>query len=277
MICEEQEKEVNLSLVKVLCFFIFGLICSVLILLQMMDGNWNNWKQATCMPNDCFCETPRGNLFQQPANTWSNMGFVVAGLVIICQAAKNDIRKDLFSFYAVVYGIGDVLLGITSAFYHFSLTFVGQFLDNIGMFFVICWCITYNFARLSKFFRNGTFFVLYYGLILVAVYVNLFLPEVRRHAFGVAILIFLISQIIVDSIIKPWNQGGIDYFYFFAALASLVVAFGIWNVDLRRIYCEGYHPLQGHAAWHLLNALGTFYLYLFFKSEVKKPESRLVQ
>lgn len=277
MICEEQEKEVNLSLVKLLCIFIFGMICSVLLLLPFVDGNWNNWKQATCMPSECFCEKPRGNLFQQPSNTWSNMGFVIVGLVIICQSAKNDIRKDLFSYFAVFYGIGDVLLGITSAFYHFSLTFLGQFLDNLGMFFVICWCITYNFARLSKFFRTGTFFILYYGLILVAAYVNLFLPEVRRHAFAFSILIFFISQVVIDFIIKPWNNGGIDYFYFIAALVSLIVAFGIWNVDLRRVYCDENSLLQGHAAWHLLNGLATYYLYLFFKSEVKKPESKLIQ
>jgi hypothetical protein len=276
MLCEE-EKTQNVSIVAFLCLFIFALVFLVLGLLPYVEGNWSTWKQATCMPNQCFCEKPRNTLLQQPSNTWSNMGFVIAGLVVIIQSSRVDIKKDLFSFYAVVYGFADIALGITSAFYHLSLTFVGQFVDNLGMFFVICWCICWNAARLSKPFRKTTpFFVLYFGMIGIAAYINLYLPEIRRYAFAGSVVILLLSQILVDFIVKPWTTG-IDYFYFGAAFVCLIVAFGIWNIDLQRIYCDENSLFQGHAVWHSLDALATYYLYLFYKSEVKKPETKFIE
>ena len=52
---------------------LFITCCLVIFILPFIEGNWNSWEQATCMPDHCFCEKPRDHLLRQPINTWTNM------------------------------------------------------------------------------------------------------------------------------------------------------------------------------------------------------------
>eukprot|EP00761_Pharyngomonas_kirbyi_P007209 gb/GECH01007219.1/.p1 GENE.gb/GECH01007219.1/~~gb/GECH01007219.1/.p1 ORF type:complete len:331 (+),score=43.82 gb/GECH01007219.1/:1-993(+) len=246
------------------------LVACVLFLLPNITGNWNNWKQATCMPHDCFCEKPRGDLMNQPVDTWSNYGFVVAGAAVIIVAAYNlDVRVEEmgdFWFYSLVYGLGSATLGCGSAFYHASLTFIGQFFDNLGMFFIISWAISIALVRLGLVKKLG-FTIAYLGIVLLAAIVNWYLPVIRRYAFGAVVLAYIGLEAYTDIKLRPQ----INYSLFFSSLGCIAVGFLFWNLDQRKILCDPTSMFQGHAVWHLLDAACAFLLYLFFNSCSVKP------
>jgi hypothetical protein len=117
------------------------------------------------------------------------LSFVLYGLIIINQVSFSG--SNLFNFYALLYGVADIVLGLGSAYYHASLTFSGQFLDNMGMMFVVIWCLCYNFVRLTKYFRTIPFLASYTGLVSITGFLNIYVPETRRFLFGIVILILL--------------------------------------------------------------------------------------
>jgi hypothetical protein len=56
--------------------------------------------------------------------------------------------------------------------------------------------------------------------------------------------------------------------YGFMSLGSLLLAFGIWNMwkDDSPL-CDPQSLLQGHAIWHILDAVAAYYLFRFYASE----------
>jgi hypothetical protein len=256
-------------------------------MLGLMDGTWEGWKQATCMPNECFCEKPTGTLLQQPIDTWTNMAFSVAGVIILLMVANQleyqDVKKGKratlknirirdengYWFFATIYAFALLFLGLTSGFYHASLTFIGQFLDNVGMYLIICWAFSYNIVRLNpKEISRLVFFIIYLALIAVFAVINIYLPDLRRYAFFGMILLYIVSQFVCDHFIKPV----IYYRYWVGALLSIAAGFTFWILDIKKILCHPTSWFQGHGIWHSLDALSAFLLYVFYLSEGYKPD-----
>ena len=51
-----------------------------------------------------------------------------------------------------------------------------------------------------------------------------------------------------------------------AALGTILLAFAIWNATRSR-WCDPHSLLQGHAAWHLLDAVSAYLLFRLWASE----------
>src|SRR6266481_825369 len=107
-----------------------------------------NWPPATCRPDHCFCEAIHNGAVAQPANSWSNLGFVVVGLLIAHARMRDDASP--IAPYRRIYGYALVLIGLGSAFYHASLTFVGQLMDVSGMYILITFALLYSLKRMYK-------------------------------------------------------------------------------------------------------------------------------
>ena len=56
---------------------------------DIMMNPWRDMRPATCMPDRCFCEGVGAGVIRQPINTWSNLGFVTAGLVTLAVAVQG--------------------------------------------------------------------------------------------------------------------------------------------------------------------------------------------
>ncbi len=55
-----------------------------------------------------------------------------------------------------------------------------------------------------------------------------------------------------------------------AAVATMAVAFAIW-IAAQHGWCDPGSLLQGHAVWHLLNALAAYLLFAYYASERVVP------
>src|SRR5215831_7567638 len=66
--------------------------------------------------DDCYCERLHDGLIKQPSNTWSNLGFVVVGLIMLASfpavvAGSGRDPLEERTFYAVLYGCIVIFLG----------------------------------------------------------------------------------------------------------------------------------------------------------------------
>jgi hypothetical protein len=51
-----------------------------------------------------------------------------------------------------------------------------------------------------------------------------------------------------------------------ASLGSLLIAFAIWNAS-KQWLCDPSSYVQGHAIWHILDAVAAYFLYRYYASE----------
>lgn len=219
------------------------------------------------MPDNCFCEALHNGTVVQPANTWSSFGFVLIGLLVLGQSVE-DFRLHKTNLmtrqraYPRLFGTALIIIGLGSAFYHASLTFVGQFFDVMGMYLIASFIFLYNHSRLSP--LTGRRFVMAYLLINAVLAVILIqYPTLRRYIFGLMIL----ATLVPEYRLRAKKMVVINSRFLHAAWGTLILAFVIWTLDISKILCNPNSWLQGHALWHLLGAVAGGFLYLYYRSE----------
>ena len=200
---------------------------------------WDTWRAATCMPDHCFCEAVRESWIRQPANTWSSLAFVVAGLWMLGQRQAGRVQT-----YRLGFVLATLAIGLGSAFYHASLSFVGQFWDVLGMYFLSGLMLLYRVYR-------GRAFISYLLLMVALALALWFVPELRRGLFGLVLLAAIGLELGYVRTSKPNIQMG----WFWGGLALFGLAFAVWILDNARVVCAPQSGLQGHALWHLLGAV----------------------
>jgi len=138
------------------------------------------------MPDSCFCEAVRDALVRQPANTWSNLGFCRAGVVMAVELWRRRDGCGVRPVEAATFALAVFLVGATSFFYHASLTFIGQTMDVQSMYLLALLAFAVNVDAL----RPGAprrFGVLYVSLNVALGVLLVTVPVLRRYAFGLAL------------------------------------------------------------------------------------------
>lgn len=247
-------------------------LSSIAVLLLVLVGGWwrwhsvwARWRPATCMPAACFCEAVRAGPIAQPANTWSSLGFVAAGLLIVGFAYRRPIDANLIGRqpgYAGVYALALTLTGVGSAFYHASLTFVGQFADVLGMYCIALFVVCYAVARLVD-LRQCTFVVLFVSGNVALGALLWLMPALRRYTFALVLTLGLLLELLAQRRRQSTQRGA----WLALALGTLAVAWIIWALDITHSMCAPTSWLQGHAVWHGLGALSALWLYTYYRSE----------
>ncbi|GAB4038918.1 hypothetical protein GCM10028809_58560 [Spirosoma gilvum] len=220
-----------------------------------------------------YCEfNHTDRFFHQPMNTYSNLAYFFLG-VLVLQIAISDYktqgerpknRMQAFPLLSALLGICFIYLGFGSAFFHASLTYVGQRVD-----------------------MNGT-----YGLTLTLVGIALYhvlykirFSESARRIWVISLVVliglfFKLSLLIPSGILLPslilisLLLTGINYFqcrkerFGWVPIVSfllIVIAIKIRTLDVQKFGCNPHSLVQGHAVWHLLTGLSSFCSYAFFR------------
>ena len=224
----------------------------------MTPSAWEGWPRATCLPDHCFCEAIAAGPVAQPANSWSSLAFVLAGLLIAhwpgLAGAGSPNRMTRDPVYRQLFGYALVATGLGSFFYHASLTFAGQVADMTGMYFVITFALLYCMTALSSAAAVTTFVL--GNAALMAFQVNF--PDLRRYVFAVLVISVLWLEHRRRSANRKWLWRG---------AAALTLGFVFWVLDITRVICEPTSIVQGHAAWHSLGALAGWFLFRYYWSE----------
>ncbi len=213
---------------------------------------WIDWQPASLK----FCEAMLCGVIRQPANSLSNIAFIIGGIIILMKEGF----KGKWSPYHMM-GIASVMIGITSGIYHASMTFFWQFFDVSSMFMLILLVLTFNLNR-AGFLAKKYFTPAYLGMLATSMALMLLIQgKSGEWIFAVEVVIAISLEYVI------YRQGQKPQFKaFLQAIGIFALSFLVWTGDIRGWWCDpDNHILQGHAAWHVLNAFTIWFLYKFYK------------
>jgi hypothetical protein len=251
----------------------------ILYKLNQYIDPWLSWRQALGNATN-FCEMNRfDQLIVQPSNTWSNLGFVIVGLIFI-SIAKNDHiyekRKDVnnlmakFPGFTFLIGFSTLYMGIGSFMYHATLTYFFQKMDQTGMYFLLIAFIAYLLFKVFPKIRwKGKEYVSNRFLIGAAVVVQLifylFLWKLPINVLFPALTMMFVLANLYMMVKMQDNVSNTKLIL--AAGATLLIAASVWVLDITDKLCSPASIFQGHSLWHILTALSVFLAYMYYRSE----------
>lgn len=245
----------------------FLLAAAATVALGALPFPWPGWPLASCYPG-CFCEAFHAGGIVQPLSSYSNWFYILAGLIIL---GTRDLpspdprvnRMTLRRAYITLYGGAVIAIGVTSLFFHVSLTAIGRWLDYLGMYAFAGYALVYSLARLRRW--NDAAFVALYALLLAALGVLWFIsPSLRRPMLGALIFGVIAVEAAAHWLRRPYR---IRSRYLLASLACFVAAYAINISDESGALCVPASPWQWHAVWHFLTAASTIFLFVYYRSE----------
>lgn len=234
----------------------------------------NGWFGPSTDVGGQFCEEARTGLIKQPANTWSNFGFVFAGLLMAWQIAQGTFgqNKNRFTqsfFTAIFFSSLVIFLGPGSMAMHATETEIGGELDMLSMYLVASFAASYALQRFY-FWKNSTFTISFVMMVFICEVVGLYhepLPIIDYA--GNAIFAFFLTVTCVFEMLNSYvRKITLERKYGYYSLGFLLLAFFIWNIwkDTSPL-CDPGSLIQGHAMWHLLDAVAAYFLFRFYASE----------
>jgi len=202
-----------------------------------------------------FCEQTLDGLIKHPADTWTNIGPIVAGAYIIAHANRPLER---------LLGAASLWTGLASAFFHASNTILGETLDLSGMFLFILSLAALQQYRATPNIDPRIFTVSVITLSIVLTVLSTISSVLASPMFGL-IVVFVIGRGIYDAKLGPWA---------WAMVWTFVIAWAFWWLDIMHVLCiPGNHILTGHGIWHLLNGLVFWFAFLHFRGRPKVSDA----
>lgn len=219
---------------------------------------WTPLREATGLPNVKWCEETLCSWIAEPANTWSNVAFLVAAGALWWLTRKDSSRTLRF------WGPATFWVGLTSLVYHASVTFLTQVFDFFGMYFFFGLVLLLNLVRLGALKKDWLFRALY-ALILGLTGVTVVVAKLGLPVQGIVALM-LVGVLLTEGLASLRASERVAHRFLFGALAFIFVA-GLFSAsDASGAWCvPGNHVFQGHAIWHVLNAVGIVFAHFHYR------------
>jgi predicted membrane channel-forming protein YqfA (hemolysin III family) len=211
-------------------------------------------------------------LFHQPINTYSNLIYFFYGLVVIQLATKdlkffsvqeaNSVRN--FPFLSVLLAANFIYLSFGSAFFHSSLTWIGQRVDMNATYGLTLSLICIGTVQvlvkkeLSKPMQIG----LVLGMLLL---IAAFLPLALQISSAILLpSLFLVLLLLgIGNFVQYRSQR--SPLLLILSFVLLAIAIQVRTLDVAKVNCDPLSIWQGHALWHFLTATSSLCMYFYFR------------
>lgn len=192
-----------------------------------------------------FCERTLSGLIKHPADTWTNIGPIIAGIAII-RCAKTQSEKLL--------GLAALWTGIASGYFHASNTILGETLDLSGMFMYIASVAMLQRPQISDSEKKELVFVITAAATTISYVSAIFASP-------------LFAVMVAGVVICELTQGKPSKWLWWT-LGTFAVAWAFWWLDYTHAMCDpDNHVLTGHGVWHLLNGLVFWFSFLHWRQK----------
>ncbi len=223
---------------------------------------WHDVTEKTGAPNIKWCEETLCSVISEPANTWSNLSYILIALwmIYLTRGSSKNLR---------LYPVMILLMGLGSFFYHASNFYPSQIIDFVGMFLFTGWCLGVNLIRLKKLKATSLLaFVLLYSLALTVIMHVMYVSMIKFQ------LLVLVAGLLISATEFISKAGSRKWFI--TSLGLLIIAFSFSISDGSRFWCDptNHIVMQGHAIWHLIAGLAMGTIYLHYR-ELFKTDSSL--
>ncbi len=230
----------------------------------MIDMNSCPWGPLTNQLPVHYCESNLCTWVVQPANTWSNISYLIVAIVILRQ---KNLTADKYWFFIISF-----CLFIGSTLYHMTGTYWGRDLDVGAMLVLSGFVLSLTLVRFLNLKRHWVWLIAGGSLMLS-------LPQIGTGLSLGGGTIFVI-QCLVASVVeilnfkkhgatvqqKKWLQWALGLFLFALVLNLL---------DMKRIYClPDNNVITLHAIWHLICGYCIFLIAKYY-SYINEPRALL--
>ncbi len=210
-------------------------------------------------PNVDWCEREVCGWIVNPADTWSNLAYLL-GALAMWRLVRRTGRGELAHFAPA-----SLAVGAFSFAYHASYTWLLQFFDFVGMF-VFCFLVVARNAMRLGWIAPARERALWLGGAIVA---SACVPPLFYAGAPIQATVFVVIVLSVAQELTLWRRTPhaqrASYASYWAALAALGAAAAFSLADVTRAWCD---PdalwLQGHALWHVLSASALVLLQRFY-------------
>ena len=215
------------------------------------------------VPNVDWCETQQCSWVVEPANTYSNLAYILVGLVLYVLVRRCS------SDHLRAFAPAAITVGVASGIYHASYTFVLQILDFVGMYVFLGLLLTLTARRAGWLSAENWRRYFVQGVVgLTGFTVALDFLEVPIQA-----IVFLMMLVVVVGEVRLQRSATDTSLASLGVAVALLTAAGAFSfLDVTRTWCLPDHPfLQGHAIWHVLSAtslLACFHYYRQFEDQL---------
>ncbi len=262
----------------------FALLVVVLIgFSRFRDGSdiWAGWIPARGLLQPDYAERIlQRAVFRTPANTWSNLAYVLVGFYAIALAWRD--RRLGGEERAVAYlrstpslgflfGVACCYLGLASGLYHASLTRLAQQLDVASMYAPLLASLALFVGRAVRNWRKrrgAPAFDVAPVLVLLVVAACWLLFIFKWSMSAKLVLQTLIGLHAVAGLVEiSLGRGAMPARWLGFSIVALLVAVVCRELDVARKFSRPDAWLQGHACWHVLTAVSLACVYLYHRNE----------
>ncbi len=218
---------------------------------------WYDHQVKYGMPNLKWCEETLCSYVVEPANTWSNIAYLIVALLIFWKATQKSQKEAVWIAPALA------ITGMCSFYYHMTTNGFSQYIDFIGMYIMVALLACFNLVR-ARLLKMKHILIPWLGLIVA--YSGLYFLF-AKIGIKIQLIIVLAAIVIVGTefFIKFKLQQKTNYKNLYLALGFIGTAEVFSLLDLNRIMCEpSNHFIQGHAIWHVLGGIGFWFVYEFY-------------
>lgn len=220
-----------------------------------------------------YCEFNNvARFFHQRMNTYSNLAYFFFGVVIVQiglrdrknQGIMSQNRLEAFSLLSILLGICFIYLCFGSAFFHASLTYVGQRVDMNGTYALTLVLVSiglYHVFYAVRFTPTAEKVFVAFLVILIILFLKIALLIPSGKLLPALILVLLLLTAINYMQFRKERSGILAILSFIL----IVVAIYVRTMDVQKMGCNPHSCYQGHALWHLLTALSSVCSYSFFR------------
>lgn len=205
-------------------------------------------------------------------NTVTNSGFIVLAALTIYKAWRNKLDHRF-----IYLAFGFLLVGVGSWWFHMTLRYEYQLLDELPMIYATCipfWSVFSEFKppRDSRLIGVGIFFA---ANLLTAIYLHFKNPTIHQAGYAVlnAGIIFQSAILARKHVRDPAELRKMNR-TMLIGVSTFLLGYFLWNLDIhlcelarskRREWGMPYgFVLEGHGWWHLLTGTGV-YFYLVYE------------
>ncbi|MBT4911591.1 MAG: hypothetical protein HON61_09305 [Alphaproteobacteria bacterium] len=178
-----------------------------------------------------WCERVSPSIFREPINAFSNVGFMITGLIMFWILSNEDKKTNDFTGLtniSILYASVVIFLGPGSFLMHGTHSYWGQWIDNVSMvtYIIVPWL--YNLKELGnwsfkRFITTYTLIVFIFSLLSWFFGTNM---GINLDLFGVSIALWIISEFLY----KFWGKINKWYSGFIGFLVASI--FGIFPTDI---------------------------------------------
>ena len=245
------------------------------------DGSfWQTMQQSKSALTVEYCELDHhAHFFRQSINTYSNLAYFFLGMIVVLisfydkkDKTENKNLVQQFPFISCFFGVCLIYLSIGSAFFHASLTWIGQRIDMNATYSICIVLIGISYYRLLiKENASNQFKRIFVGCLFLIILLFILIHLLISSLY---LLPFLILLIICGTVLNYLqNKPNFNISFAILSLLLMIGAFILRTMDVQKIACDPTSVYQGHALWHFFTGMSAFLLYWFYRSERLKSYS----